>query len=338
MSGIRVNYREGKKELQSIPKRGRAMDLCATLNSKYLCCGVHVLRSVLNCPFECSYCFLQNYLTDGTTKTVNDITELMREVEDRISKEHRRLFRIGTWKLGDSLALEKSTMQASKLVQKFSSLTNAVLELKTKSASVDSLLSIDHNGKTVMSWSLNTDYIINTEEHGTASLEDRIHSMYKASKAGYLIGLHFDPVIFHDEWETKYSSLIKKVFAAVPAERIAWISMGSLRFNPEMKKILENNYPHSRLTRVEMVTGDDAKVRYVKPLRVKMYKFIFGEIKRHITRSNLVYLCMERWDMWDKVFGCHPHSIGHLDYLFAESLFERYGLGLTKPRIELYEK
>jgi spore photoproduct lyase len=333
-----LNFRDGKKVIRSIPKMGNAMDICATFNEKYICCSVHVLKSVHNCPFECSYCFLQNYLTDGSTKTVDDIITLMTEVREKTVQEPKRLFRIGTWELGDSLALENRTGQAGLLVREFARLDNAVLELKTKSDCVDSILDIDHMDRTVISWSLNTDSVIRTEERGTASLDSRIDAMRKAVSAGYLIGLHFDPMILHKKWEEGYEHLAEKVFEAVNAERIAWISIGSLRFNPEMKKKIENNYPESRLTSAEMVCGDDLKVRYVKPLRVSMYSFLYDQLRKHISADNLVYLCMERWDVWDKVLGFHPESAGHLDYIFAKSLYERYGLSDNPPQRELYEK
>ncbi len=128
------------------------------------------------------------------------------------------------------------------------------------------------------------------------------------------------------------------MFESVAAENVPWISIGSLRFNPEMKKMIENNYPDSSLTCQEMVLGNDSKMRYVKPLRVTMYKELYHELKKHITPDTLVYLCMERWDVWDKVLGFCPDSVGHLDYLFARSLYERYGLGNTPPVREAYEK
>jgi spore photoproduct lyase len=331
-----VNFRDGKDDLHRVEKKGEAMGVCATFNEKYICCNVHVLRSVQNCPFECSYCFLQNYLNDGVTKVIDDIPELMGEVRDRVSSEPQRFFRIGTWELGDSLALERSTGQAAELIREFSSLENAVLELKTKSDSVDSILEIDHRNRTVISWSLNAEQVISSEEHGTASLEKRIEAIHKVSQAGYLVGLHFDPMILHDGWEKGYAQLVDNVFSAVHPDRVAWISIGSLRFNPEMKKKIENNYPESRLTCAEMVVGDDAKVRYVKPLRLNMYKHLYGQLIKYISDRNLVYLCMERWDMWEKVFGSRPESINHLDYLFAKSLYERYGLMDSMPSLKDY--
>jgi spore photoproduct lyase len=332
-----VNFRDGKDELHRIEKKGEAMGVCATFNEKYICCNVHVMRSVHNCPFECSYCFLQNYLTDGVTKVVDDIPELMGEVRDKINREPQRLFRIGTWELGDSLALENSTGQAAELICEFASLDNAVLELKTKSDRVDSILKIDHKNRTVISWSLNAADVISSEEHGTASLAKRIEAMNKVYQSGYLIGLHFDPMIFHEQWEKGYEKLVSDVFSVVQPDRVAWISIGSLRFNPEMKKKIENNYPDSSLTCAEMVVGDDAKVRYVKPLRLQMYKHLYSQLANHISDNNLVYLCMERWDMWEKVFGYRPESNGHLDYIFAKSLYERYGLGKKKPVSDDYQ-
>jgi spore photoproduct lyase len=332
-----VNFRDGKDEILRVAKKGKAMGVCATFNEKYICCNVHILKSVHNCPFECSYCFLQNYLNDGVTKIVDDVNELMDEIRENIRKEPKRFFRIGTWELGDSLALERSTGQAAKLIREFAFLDNAVLELKTKSDRVETILGIDHRNRTVISWSLNAEHVISSEEHRTASLEKRIEAMSKVCQAGYLIGLHFDPMIIHDGWENGYEKLVDDVFSAVGPERVAWISIGSLRFNPEMKKKIENNYPESRLTCAEMVVGDDAKVRYVKPLRLNMYKHLYGQLNKYISEKNLVYLCMERWDVWEKVFGSRPESIKHLDYLFAKSLYERFGLSGKPPLYEDYK-
>jgi spore photoproduct lyase len=331
-----INFKDGKKGLQNIPKKGSSLGKCATFNRSYLCCNVHVLRSLHNCPFECSYCFLQNYLNDGVTKVVDDIPTLIREVKEKISQQPSRLFRIGTWELGDSLALERKTGQAEQLIYEFARIKNAVLELKTKSDCVDTILNLEHNQRTVVSWSLNTGYIVASEEHGTASLERRISAIQKTADAGYLIGLHFDPMVVHDKWDYGYRKLVADVFNAVSPERIAWISIGSLRFNPEMKKKIENNYPDSRITSAELVHGDDAKIRYVKPLRVEMYRFLYSELKKFVSEDNLIYLCMERWDVWDKVFGSHPDSVEHLDFIFARSLYERYGIGAENPESEQY--
>ncbi|NQY73209.1 MAG: hypothetical protein HRT90_00435 [Candidatus Margulisbacteria bacterium] len=335
---ILPHYRDGKSTVKVVPKKGKALDLCATWGEEYVCCNVHVLKSVQNCPYDCSYCFLQNYLNDGTMKVVGDIKALIDEVKEKTAKQPWRFFRIGTWELGDSLALEKQTGQARQLIQEFSKLPNALLELKTKSDQVDSILDIDHKGRTVVSWSVNPQTLIKRDEKGTASIKERLNAMQKVVASGYLVGLHFDPMILHDGWEENYWQLVRDIFEVVPLHQIAWISIGSLRFNPEMKKTMEINFPASDLTHQEMVLGSDGKIRYVKPIRVEMYEHLYRALTIFGDNDLLIYFCMERWDVWQKVLGYTPRSSGHLDFLFTQSLHDRFpGLVHLKPNLKLYE-
>lgn len=127
------NYRDGKRVVAVTPKKGETMDVCATISDKYVCCNVQVLKSVSNCPFDCSYCFLQNYLNDGTTSIIGDVAAMMAEVRSKCDAEPKRLFRIGTWELGDSLALEAETGQAEQLIAEFATLDTAHFYAKGKS-------------------------------------------------------------------------------------------------------------------------------------------------------------------------------------------------------------
>ncbi len=331
------NYREGKDHLEVSAKRGESFHLCSSLHPDYLCCKVHVLQALSNCPYDCSYCFLQNYLTDTTTRVVADSAALVAEVKARASREPGRFWRVGTWELGDSLALEPLTGTAAELVHAFADLPYALLELKTKSASVDGLLGLPHAGRTVVSWTLNPPAVIRTEELHTATLQQRLEAMGRVVKAGYPVAVHFDPMILHDDWERGYEDLVRQVFETVPADRVAWISIGSLRFNPEMKKVVEDNFPGSRITSAEMVLGGDGKVRYIKPLRTALYRLLYQAIRDYGGDEIFVYLCMERWDMWRRIFGDRPKSTDHLDYLITDSLYRRFpGLVHQRPERSLY--
>lgn len=332
-------YRDGKKTVEFVPYKGEKMDTCATIHDEYVCCNVKVLKSVSNCPFDCSYCFLQNYLTNSQLEVVDDHEKLIQEIESKVMAQPWRFFRIGTWELGDSLALENETGQAQKFIDYFSTVNNAVLELKTKSDVVDPILNCKHNQKTVVSWSMNTDYIIRTEEHKTASLKDRMVAIKKVVDAGYLIGLHFDPMIMYDDWANDYKDLLTQLAHIVPSNQIAWLSIGSLRFNPEQKRLIENNFRGSKLTCQEMVKGSDNKVRYVKPLRIEMYSLMFNKMRELWGQDPFIYLCMERWDMWDKIMDIQPRTIGELDYMFADH-FHRFFPSVNPqiPNLDLYMK
>jgi spore photoproduct lyase len=146
-------------------------------------------------------------------------------------------------------------------------------------------------------------------------------------------------MVVYDDWAAGYDQLVKKIFRVVSPKHIAWISIGALRFNPEMKKHIEDYFPNSKLTGAEMVLGGDGKVRYVKPLRVKMFTQLVESIRKYGGDDPFVYLCMERWDVWEKVLGYAPKSIGHLDYLITKSLFDRFpGLVHVRPVLAQYER
>ena len=88
-----------------------------------------------------------------------------------------------------------------------------------------------------------------------------------------------------------------------------------------------------------MVLGGDGKVRYVKPLRLRLFNHLYAAIRKYGGEAPFVYLCMERWDVWERVIGFAPPSIAHLDYLIAKSLCERYpGLVPVPPSLEHYEQ
>jgi len=270
---------------------------------------------------------------------IKDTDALIKEVKEKISAQPWRFFRIGTWELGDSLALEPETGQAAELIREFAQLPNAVLELKTKSDKVDTLLDVEHKGRTVISWSLNPASIVDKEEHKTASLKNRLSAMKKVADAGYLIGAHFDPMIYSPTWQADYKELITQFFDHVTPEKIAWISIGSLRFNPEQKRLMAIHFPGSKLQHVEMIKGPDNKIRYVKPIRTQMYRQLITDINAHCTTKPWIYLCMERWDMWETLFGHSPDSTGHLDFLFAEEMKSHFPhLNVPAPDRSLYEK
>eukprot|EP01047_Picozoa_sp_COSAG01_P002578 COSAG01_NODE_69_length_28801_cov_10.460038_4_plen_348_part_00 len=331
-----TDLRVGKKSIQLIPKKGQAFHTCSAKGDDYICCNVKVLKAVSNCPYECSYCFLQDYLNNTQMQVVQDTNAMVKEVQDYLAKHPKQLIRVGTWELGDSLALENETGQAKKLIEAFAHIPQAYLELKTKSDCVDSILDANHQGRTVVSWSMNSADICRKEEYKTASLKKRIAAAKRCQDAGYKIGLHFEPLMLYHDWQNGYKSMLKDIFSVIKPQHIAWMSMGSLRFNPKMKLSMQSLYPKSKAMESEMVTGPDGKMRYLKPLRTELYQFIYqtlceclnvkqlGPHHANTATQPMLYLCMERWDMFEKVFGQSPDSTETLEALFTDSLKTRF--------------
>ena len=129
----------------------------------------------------------------------------------------------------DSLALDHISSLTSRLVPLFSRLSNGYLMLLTKSSNIDGLLSLTPNGQTVVSWSLNTQPMIDSFEVGTASLEERLHAAKRCQERGYRIRLRIDPGILYPDWQRDYAELICKSLAVLEPENITLGMRGCCR-------------------------------------------------------------------------------------------------------------
>jgi spore photoproduct lyase len=259
----------GKRILLIRPFPGRLVKACPGTTG-HICCGYKTINVLTNCPMDCSYCILQGYLNNPCLTLYVEFDKIFGEIEEILTKYPRRVFRFGTGELGDSLILDKVVGFAAEAVPFFAARENAVLELKTKSAEVDHLLALDHRGKTVISWSLNPQQVIEQEEHGAAPLDARLEAARRCSDAGYPVGFHFDPLISYPGWQEEYRGVVDLLFEKIDPSRVMWVSLGGLRFPPALKQVAQKRFPFSRIFTGELITGEDGKLRYIKPLRVKL--------------------------------------------------------------------
>lgn len=293
---------EGKRSLLLAHDQGRSFKPFPE-SEDYLSCDYHTLHLAEGCDLECSYCILQAYLTNPLLTVYVNLDEMLENLERFLAQNPERYFRIGTGQLADSLSLDHLTGFSEILVPFFARQKNAVLELKTKSTNIERLLHLKADEKTIVSWSVNSKKIAREEEHKCASIEERIEAAKKiCDKPGYRVGFHFDPIIDYRGWEKDYGEVIDEIFSQVPTERIAWISLGCLRFMPNLKRIMQNRFPNSRLAEAEWIRGMDGKTRYFKLRRIEIYKRMAEKIKRQAPRATL-YLSMESPEVWRRVFG-----------------------------------
>ena len=295
-----------KEEIIVIKNRGRFIKPCPG-SKGYICCGYYILNLALNCPLSCSYCILQSYLNTPFVIIYANIDDLTAELKEFMEKRGKQLYRIGTGEFTDSLVLDHLIDYVDMVAPLFSASPHTFLELKTKTAAIDSLVKMKNRERIIVSWSLNTPQIIEREEFRTASLEERIEAARFCEKMGYRVGFHFDPLISYPGWEHEYCEVIGKLFDRIEKKSIAWISLGALRFMPSLKKIVQSRLPGTRLFHEEFIYGLDGKMRYFKPIRIEMYTRIVEEIRKYDPEC-FVYLCMESRDVWQKSLGIAPSS------------------------------
>ena len=308
----------GKENLYITKQKGEFLKRCPGTKN-YLCCRYYFLNFSTNCTMNCSYCILQTYINNPFLILYANFDDMIREVDEKLDKNRNRFFRIGTGELTDSLCLDHLTDLSKKLVPFFARKENAILELKTKTDQVSNLLGLKHNGKTVVSWSLNSKKISKNEEYGAVRVVDRLKAARKCQDDGYRISFHFDPIIVYRGWEKDYKEVIDMIFDYVNPASIAWISFGCFRFIPQLKKIIEGNFPKSKYIYGEFFPGLDGKMRYFKPIRVDVYGRLYSWMRQY-SKDVFVYMCMESADVWKKSFGWTPKSNAELAGMLDEQV------------------
>jgi len=296
----------GKRRLAIQRRPGTFLQHCPAGTTGMVCCNYLVMNFASNCPFDCSYCFLQDYVANNPAlKVFTNVQDGLAEVDAILRAHPERTFRIGTGELADSLALDHLTDLSCELVPFFAERRNALLELKTKSDTIENVLGLDPKDRVVVAWSLNAPGVTATEEPGTATFDERLRAAARVQAAGYLIGVHFDPLVAHDGWEAGYAAVIAAWFRVIDPRRVAWVSLGSLRMTGALKLAMRTRAHGAQLLGSELVPGSDGKERVWRGLRVKMYRRML-EYLRQVDAGMPLYICMEPAGVWDKVFGDVP--------------------------------
>jgi spore photoproduct lyase len=283
-------------------------------------CGYFNLNLQSGCPFDCSYCILQDYLEDKNQAVFHtNWGDLEADLHKFLAVN--REVRIGSGELSDSLAYENIHPTAVRVTELFRRFPEAVFEFKTKAVAVKALLDLkDPPGNIVVSWSLNPAPLIRGEEHLTPSLDQRLRALAAVQAKGYAIGIHFDPLILFSGWQEHYRELIRALSRVIRPGRIAWWSLGALRFPPELKKHIFR-HRGSQLFWGELIEGEDKKYRYFMPQRLELFRAVRDWIRADISEHLPLYLCMEDARVWREILPRQTAEEGSINrYLYAAAM------------------
>jgi spore photoproduct lyase len=288
----------------------------------HICCGYKTIDLVEGCMLSCSYCILRGYLNAPHIKVHDDLPYILGQIEEKIDIESEHILRFGTGELGDSLALERELGLHRPLIQFFGEKKRALLELKSKWASIRPVQDV-LNSYTVVSFSLAPAKIIAQEEKRTSPLHKRLKVLKQVQDRGGFVGFHFDPIIIYPGFEKDYYYLIEDISSILDLKRVIWVSMGLLRFMPRLYTLflLEGR---RNLLHGEFVRGEDGKYRYLKAERIRVYKMIYEMLKSK-EEKLFIYLCMERPDIWREVTGTDVATTEGLSALFDKRVIHFYG-------------
>ena len=323
---------ESKKILYLKEFKGSFLKRCPGAKPKLMCCNYFVLNLGQNCEMDCSYCYLQSFINFPAVVIYTNIEKAFQELKELKKTTGNHYMRIGTGEQIDSLSLDDISLYSVKLIDFFNDCPNWLLEFKTKSDNIKNFENQKHKGNIVVSWSVNPEFIVQKEEHGTASLKQRLLSAVRAKDKGFKVSFHIDPLIYHENWQKNYSELVDQIALLFSPQDIKHISLGSLRFQPEQKAIMRKRWGmQSLVCRGEFFHSKDGKLRYHQELRQEMFQFVLNRFKKH-SQDWPCFLCMEAPESWLLSMKAPPKQIPHLqkdfDLSWTKQLKKQKNLGI----------
>jgi spore photoproduct lyase len=272
---------------------------------KSVSCAVHCLPYYKlvplsnGCPYYCTYCYLAYvYRKFSPFIKINTNYETMfKQIRKALKLSDSNVcFNMG--EMLDSLALDHITNLTKWLIPFFADLPRAYLMLLTKSCNINNLISTEPNNQTVVSWSLNTQKMIDSFEPGTASLNERISSARLCQGHGYRIRFRIDPGIIYPGWQDDYAQLIKNMLTTTNPENI---TLGLLRILPGHLNLIKQAYGKrgQMLCSYSLVKGaSDGKMRFEPQKRIQFYSLLV-DIIRSFDKKVSIGLCRETPDIWN---------------------------------------
>lgn len=245
----------------------------------------HYVSHLLNCPYDCRYCFLQGMYRSAHYVLFVDYERLFEAVEATVEQHGASWFFSGYD--ADSLALEGLTGFASAALEAFRHIEGAHLELRTKSTFVQPLLEAAPYDRVVAAWSFTPETVSQQVEHGVPSIARRIEAMRRVAEAGWNVGLRFDPVLACNDFEDAYRNLFDQVFRALPDAAIHSVSLGPFRLPTPFFRRLEKLHPDDPLVAGGPWQTRDGMVSYPPDLEARWVGFVLEELRRRVGEERL---------------------------------------------------
>ena len=245
---------------------------------------------LLNCIYDCRYCFLQGmYRSANYVFFVN--LEAFTDELSQIAAEHgdeTPYFFSGYD--SDSLALDGITDFVPFMLQQMEQIPNGVLELRTKSIAIGNLVNHEARSNVVVAFSLSPEKYASKLDEKAPSVPRRLEAIATLARAGWQIGLRFDPLIYAEDWRLRYQELFEQISALNIEKSIHSISTGPLRFPKKMYKKVSQLYPESLLFASPMKNRGDRVIAYPENIETEMQAFTEAELSSRFGQG-LIFHC-----------------------------------------------
>jgi spore photoproduct lyase len=262
------------------------------------------------CPAHCQYCYLAGSLTGPpVTRVYANLDDVLAGIGTHAGRGN---VTSGTLERGhegttfemscytDPLGIEGVTGSLAKAISRVGSGEfgdDVSLRFTTKFDDVGELVTLDHQRRTRVRFSVNAAEVAQRFEGGTARMPARLAALRSMALAGYRVGLTIAPIMPVPGWQEQYGQLLDDVSEAVAGvpELDLTAEIITHRFTPSSKEVLLGWYPQTKLEMDEDLRSQKRSkfggVKYVYPKQVmsEMRTWFSTGLAQRLPDAQLLY-------------------------------------------------
>jgi spore photoproduct lyase len=285
-------YREAKRTLVVGVRRGKTFQTCKPS-------AHYQLPLITSCPGKCEYCYLLTNLgRKPYIRVYVNIEEILALAKGYINERLPETTIFEGAATSDPIPVEPYTGILKQVIGFFATQPSASFRFVTKFTDVDTLLPLDHRGKTRFRFSINSAEVIRRFEHGTPDLGARLEAAGKVVRAGYPVGFIVAPIVADPGWQDQYRELFEKLAAAgLPrASEPLTLEFITHRFTRRARTVINDIFPGSKLDLREenrsKKFGQFGYSKFVYPaeLQKEIKSFFQNLAHQHLPEATIEYI------------------------------------------------
>ena len=240
--------------------------------------------SIINCVYDCEYCYLQGVYSSGNIVIFVDIEKVFEEVEELYNKL-KSLYLCVSYDT-DLLAIENICSFSEKWYHFIKDKKNLKIELRTKSANIDKFLNLDVLDNFIIAFTLSPEGIALKNEKYTAGFKNRVKAIKELQNKGWKVRICIDPLIYIDDFEKNYSEMIEYLFSEIDKNKVIDVSIGVFRTSKEYLKKMRNQNKKSEILYYPFECIDGVYT-YSNKLKSYMIDFIKEKFLKYIDNERI---------------------------------------------------
>lgn len=239
--------------------------------------------SVLNCIYDCEYCYLQGVYSSANIVVFVNVEEIFNHVKNILAKQSMYIcISYDT----DLLALENKIGLVKKWYDFVRENENLKIELRTKSNNIAFFKDLEPHKNFIIAWTISPEEVAKLHEKGTPSFNSRINCAKELIDKGWTVRICFDPIIKIEYFEEVYKKMIEDTFKEVDGEKILDVSIGTFRISKEYLKRMKKNRGNSKILFYPFECSDGV-YSYGEGESKKMIEFMKKNVMKYVKEEKI---------------------------------------------------